>query len=242
MTGNHFIDGLEQTDREARLESLSVVNLSAGSVLMEQGDRVRTVHFPITASFANLTSTATGRKVQTAVIGAEGLSGLAPFMADAPCAWQVVCKTDGDAYAGSAILLRSLMEARVGFRRRLLKLAHYHQAQANQSAVCNAYHPVEQRLARWIMTVAETTGQSRITATQQAIAADLGVRRTSVVAGFQRLKRDHHVRHVRGHVDILDRAGLRASCCSCYGKLRSLARDLDVIRQDEPAAAPPAWI
>jgi CRP-like cAMP-binding protein len=228
MIGNHFIDGLPREDREALLGSLSVVGLAAGAVLVEQGRRVQTVHFPLTASLANFTSTPTGRCVQTAVIGVEGLSGLAPFMADAPCAWQVVCKTSGNAYAGSADALRGLMDDRPGFRRRLLGLAHYYQAQANQSAVCNAYHPVEQRLARWILTVAETAGDSGVTATQQDIAADLGVQRTSVVAGFQRLKRDRLVRHVRGRIEILNWPDLRAGSCSCYGKLRTLAQDLDV--------------
>ena len=236
MTGNHFLDRLPPADRDAVMAGLSPVTLTAGSLLIEQGRHVETVHFPTTAYLANVTLTPTGRRLQTAVIGREGLSGLAPFMAGMACAWEVNCPADGNAFAGSAARLRQLSDERPEFRRQLLALTHFYQAQSNQLAVCNAFHHVESRIARWILTVMERTGRDRLAVTQDDIAADLGIQRTSVVAGFQKLKRDHLVRHMRGRLEVANWAGLKARACSCYGRIESLAEEVDMVpvRESSP--------
>ncbi len=207
MTGNAFLDGLDVEDRDAVMDMLTEVSVAAGDILIEQGEPVGIAHFPTTANLANITHTPGGRQLQTAAVGSEGLSGLAPLMADVPCAWEVNCVAAGRALAGQADSLRRLSEERPGLRHRLLKLTHFYQAQANQLTVCTAFHSVEARVARWILTVTDRTGQRRLFTTQEAIAEDLGVQRTSIVAGFGSLKRAGLVRHLRGHLEVRDRAG-----------------------------------
>jgi CRP-like cAMP-binding protein len=229
MTGNHFLDTLEPDDRAAMLSILVAARLTVGEVLVEQGDTVRQVHFPTSAYLANVTLTPTGRRLQTAIIGREGMSGLAPFMADAPCAWQVVCQGEGEALFGSAARIRALMDERPSLRRQLLVLTHFYQAQANQLAVCNALHRVGPRVARWLLTASDLTRQQRMLLTQEDIANSLGVQRTSVVASFGELKREKAIRHRRGWLEIENRPALTRRACSCYRRLRTMAEELGVL-------------
>lgn len=229
MTGNHFLDTLDPDDHAAVLDVLEPVRLSAGQVLVEQGDPVRRVHFPTSAYLANVTLTPTGRRLQTAMIAREGVSGLAPFLADAPCAWQVVCQGEGEALVGAAGPIRALADARPAFRRRLLVLTHFYQAQSNQLAVCNALHRVGPRVARWLLTASDLTQERRLFLTQEDIAQSLGVQRTSVVSSFAELKREKAIRHSRGWMEIENRQLLTRQACSCYRRLRTMAEELEVL-------------
>lgn len=229
MTGNHFLDTLEQEDRDALLNLLEPTRLSSGEVLVEQGDPVTRVHFPTSAYLANVTLTPTGRRLQTAIVAREGMSGLAPFMADAPCAWQVVCQGEGEALAGSAARIRVLMDERPKFRHQLMVLTHFYQAQSNQLAVCNALHRVGPRIARWLLTASDLTQERRLLLTQEDISQSLGVQRTSVVSAFGDLKRAKAIRHSRGWLEIENRPALTRQACSCYRRLRTMAEELDVL-------------
>lgn len=239
MTGNHFLDTLAPDDRDAVVRNLGEVELSVGQTVIEQGDPVVTVHLPTRARLTNITHDDEGEQLQTAVVGSEGLSGLAPFMAASPCAWQVVCSAQGHAWAIPAETLRRLSEERAGLRRRLLVLTHFYQAQANQLALCNTLHTVEQRLARWILTVADRNGAEQLVMTQGQIAADLGVQRTSVVTAFQHAKADRLVRHARGRLTILNRPGLIARSCGCYRRMRAMELELEVFPRQAPPTVEP---
>lgn len=237
MTGNLFIDGLDKGDRDALAPLLTPMEIVTGAALIDQGAPVVTVHFPTTAYLTNITLTPAGRRLQTALIGAEGMSGLAPFMADVDCAWQVSSPSGGQVLAASADRLRALMDERPGFRRRLLALTHFYQAQANQLAVCNAFHRIEPRVARWILTTEDLTGHRIHDVTQDEIAGYLGVQRTSVVTAFSDLKSAGLIAHRRGWLEIRDRAGLEGRACSCYRQLRQLGVDIGVLPEIEVAPA-----
>lgn len=229
MTGNYFLDALDASDREALLAILRPVDLADGDVLIEQGAVIATVHFPITARLSNITTSPDGSHLETAVIGKEGLSGLAPYMASAPCAWQVVCTVGGSALAATADELRALADRLPGLRHRLLALTHFYQAQSSQLALCNTFHRATARLARWLLTTSDLTGVDGMRLTQEQIANALGVQRTSMVEAFAELKTNGLIRHTRSNMQIIDRAGLRRRACSCYDQLHAVALDLRVL-------------
>lgn len=229
MTDNYFIQALSRPDRDALLQALRPVTLRPGEVLIERDSVVDTAHFPLTAQLANVTLAAHGEHLETAVIGREGLSGLAPVMARTPSSWQVVCTVGGEALAGSAAALRSLADSRPTLRQRLLVLTHFYQAQANQLALCNTLHRVHARAARWLLTTSDLTGRSTFDMTQEQIADALGAQRTSMVEAFRDLKRDEILRHTRSRFEILDRPALIRRACGCYAQLHSLACDLNIL-------------
>jgi CRP-like cAMP-binding protein len=228
-TGNHFLDSLDPADFEALRPRLRSVKVSAGDILIEQDDAVATVHFPVGAQLANVTLLDSGEMIETSVVGYEGVSGLAPFMADAPCAWRVLVRAAGDALVMRASELRDLYHQSPTLLARLLVLTHYYQAQAVQTATCNAAHRVRPRVARWLLTASDFTPDEEILFTQEEMAAFLGAQRTSVVEAFSVLKRAGILRHARGRCRILDRARLVDEACSCYASMRERAEALRLL-------------
>ncbi|MFC7380052.1 Crp/Fnr family transcriptional regulator [Brevundimonas sp. GCM10030266] len=229
MPDNYFLDRLAPGDRDALIGILRPVSLRSGEVLIERDRVVDLVHFPVTAQLANVTLTPDGEHLETAVIGKEGLSGLAPVMARTPSSWQVNCTVGGSALVGAAEELRALADRRPGVRHRLLVLTHFYQAQANQLALCNILHRVPQRAARWLLTTSDLTGVSSFEMTQEQIAEALGVQRTSMVEAFGDLKKGRILRHTRSRFEILDRPALIRRACGCYAQLHDLACDLQIL-------------
>jgi len=229
VTGNYFLDALEPSDRDAVLRIVKPVDLADGDVIIHQDAKVATVHFPIRAQLSNITTASDGYQLETSIIGKEGLSGLAPFMASAACAWQVVCIVGGAALAAQADDLRALSDKRPGLHRRLLTLTHFYQAQANQLALCNTHHRATPRLARWLLTTSDLAEVNGLRITQEQIARALGVQRTSIVEAFAHLKAEGLIRHGRSRLELLDRPGLIRRACDCYSQLHSLALEQRIL-------------
>jgi CRP-like cAMP-binding protein len=223
---NEFLDRLDAADAAALQPALRRVELTVGQVLVEQEAAIEAVHFPAGAQLANVVRFSDGGGVETSVIGREGVSGLAPFMADQPCAWEVAVRAAGPAWTAPARVLRALSAERPGLRERLLLLTHFYQAQAAQSAACSARHRVRPRVARWLLTAADLEPEGPVRFTQEEFATLLGVQRTSVSAAVTQLKAMGAVRHLRNVITIQDRGALEREACECYQSLRRRAQGL----------------
>jgi CRP-like cAMP-binding protein len=92
--------------------------------------------------------------------------------------------------------------------------------QAQQSAACNAIHPLEARLCRWMLHVQDTLQEDVIALTQELLSHMLGVRRTSVSLCAHALQKSGLIQYARGKIKIVDRAGLEESACECYANIR----------------------
>lgn len=228
-TGNHFLDSLSPDDAQALRPRLTSVILAPDEVLIRQGEDAHTVHFPIGSLLANVVRLEDGPAVETALVGREGLSGLAPVMASAPCSWEVVARRGGEALSLPAEALRQRAADSASFRARLMVLTAHYQSQAAQTAACNGVHRLSQRLARWLLTAADLCGDDRVDLTQEAFAALLGARRTTVTEAATALKRDGALAYGRGRVRISDRARLEARACGCYRAERQRMSRLGVM-------------
>lgn len=217
---NRFLARLDPDD-VAALRPLAVrVAVGLDQIVVRQGAVVDAVHFPIDAQFANLVRFQDGRAIETAVVGHEGVTGLAPFMANTPCAWEIVCRSPGDAWAVSAKRLRQLARDRPSLMDRLMQLTDLYQAQAAQSAACNALHGVPQRLARWILTAADLSPNASLFFRQDELARLIGARRSTVSEAASELKRRRLIGYSRGVIRVLDRRGLEAASCECHAMLK----------------------
>lgn len=224
--GNAVLDDLAAEDREALAPFLRRVDLQLGQTLILQGAPVETVHFPAGAQFANVVQLEDGRRVETAVVGMEGVSGLAPFMARSPCDWCVSVRAPGGAWAIKADALRRRSLISPPLMDQLLRLSNFYQTQAAQTAACNALHEIHPRVARWLLTADDLSDGSALYFTQEELAAMLGVRRTSINDAMGALKAAKTVRYSRGVIKSLDRPALEAQACECYQVLRDRMRDV----------------
>lgn len=229
---NLFIDRLDPEDAALLRPLLRRVSVTVDQIVVDQGAPIEQVHFPIDAQFANLIRFDDGSAVETAVVGNEGMTGLAPFMADKGCAWEIVCRAAGEAYVIGVGPLRALALERPGLMRRLLALTDLYQAQAAQTAACNALHSAPQRVAKWILTADDLSPREVLDFRQEELARLVGARRATVSEAASELKRRKIIAYMRGAIRILDRPGLEAAACDCY---RMLKPRLDAVSDDKSA-------
>jgi CRP-like cAMP-binding protein len=226
---NQVLQSLNEVDRAALDPHLAEVSLVKGQVLTEQDHAVEAVYFPETADLANVMVFDDGRAVETSTVGSEGVSGLAAFMAKAPCTWRIVVQIEGSGLKLAADVFRRQVEASPELLTRALQLTHDYQSQAAQSAACNAIHEVTPRLARWLLLVQDRTNQVDIALTQGDIATLLGVQRTTINAAAGELRAAGAISYRRGTVRINDRSVLRAMTCNCYDAQRRRSEALGIV-------------
>jgi len=219
-TDNRFIASLLPEDIAALRPLLRRVSVTVDQIVVDQGAPLDQVHFPVDAQFANLIRFSNGSAIETAVIGNEGVTGLAPFMADLSCAWEIVCRASGEAYVASAPAFRALAVERPTIMVRLLALTDLYQAQAAQAAACNAEHAVPDRIARWFLTADDLSPRDVMIFRQEELARLIGARRSTVSEAASQLKRRKLVSYNRGIIRIIDRPGLEAAACECYRMLK----------------------
>lgn len=226
---NQVLASLNETDRTALEPHLQAVTLEKGAVLTEQDQAVEDVYFPETADLANVMVFADGRAVETSTVGSEGVSGLAAFLAGAPCSWRIVVQIEGTAWRLEADIFRRQVESSPTLLMRALQLTHDYQSQAAQTAACNAIHEVTPRLARWLLLVQDRTDQVDIALTQGDIATLLGVQRTTINSAAAELRTAGAIEYRRGRVHIEDRSVLRRMSCDCYDAQRRRSEALGIV-------------
>ena len=125
-----------------------------------------------------------------------------------------------------------------GLHTLLLRYAQALMTQIAQTAVCNQHHSMEKRLCRWLLSCLDRSSSNDLTVTQQTIAVALGVRREGVTEAAGRLQRAGFICYHRGHIRVLDRAGLEKQACECYQVVKT---EFDRLLPDATAtqAAPP---
>jgi CRP-like cAMP-binding protein len=123
-------------------------------------------------------------------------------------------------------------------QRLLLRYTQALMAQMTQTAVCNRHHSVEQQLCRWLLTTLDRVPSGQIVMTQELVAGMLGVRREGITAAAGRLQDAGFIRSRRGHIAVLERAGLETLVCECYAVVKNeFRRLLSEVRQPQGAAA-----
>ncbi len=217
---NLFIARLDPEESALLRPLLRRITVAVDQIVVDQGAPVEQVHFPIDAQFANVVRFSDGSAIETAVVGNEGMTGLAPFMANKGSGWEVLCRAAGEAWVAPVGPLRALISERPRLAARLLSLTDLYQAQAAQTAACNAQHSAAQRIAKWILTADDLSPRDQLEFRQEELARLIGARRTTVSEAASQLKRRKVIAYRRGTIRILDRAELEAVACECYSMLR----------------------
>jgi Crp-like helix-turn-helix domain len=115
---------------------------------------------------------------------------------------------------------RLLDEGNSDLHQRLYRYTHVLFNQIGQLVVCNRLHLIAQRCARWLLLTHDRMGRGDFLLTHDSLAQMLGVRRASVTEVAGRLQQAGLIRYRRGVIQVLDRAGLEAACCECYGVMQ----------------------
>jgi len=207
-------------DARAVLEpDVDLVELEAGELVFSRGADVGQSLFPSGQTMVSMiVDLAGGRSIEVASIGQEGAIGGIVSCGHAPAFTRAVTLVGGPALR---VPMRALEQAkhRSEFIANLFcRYSDYLLAQVMQSLACNAFHSVQERTCRWLLTAQDRAGD-RIDLTQEAFAGLLGVQRTTVNAVVQLLQDENLITKRRGTLRIVDRAGLKRRSCECYDVL-----------------------
>lgn len=221
MLRNLTLAAMADDDMAALRPHLKEQAVASGQVLIPQGSRIEIVYFPATAGLMNAVTFSDGRSAETFAMGVEGVSGLAPFMADLPCAWSVEVKQEGIVISLPASRLRTRVNESPALRQLLLRRVSDYQAQAALGVACATLHRINNRLARLLLVHTDRLQSDRLRITQEDLAHLLGCQRTTVTASARELKARRIIRYLRGVIQILDRPALMDQACECYALQRS---------------------
>jgi CRP-like cAMP-binding protein len=220
-TGNHLLAALTHEELARLAPHLEVVPLTLGEVLYEPGDTLRHVYFPTNCIVSLLHVTESGASAEIAVVGNEGLIGIALFMGGESTSSRAVVQS-----AGSALRLPG-QKLKDEFNRHgdlLWLMLRYTQAlitQMSQTALCNRHHSIDQQLCRWLLLSLDRLPGNQLTMTQELIANMLGVRREGVTEAAGKLQRQSVIEYSRGHIKVLDRPQLERLSCECYSVVKT---------------------
>jgi CRP-like cAMP-binding protein len=204
------------------LAGLESVALTFGEVLYEPGERIRHVYFPNDSLVSLLTPVAGHLALEVGMVGREGMVGI-------PLSWgsdvsPVRALVQG---AGEAMRMKSARFCREirktpQLQREVNRYAAALMAQITQTAVCNRFHVVEARLARWLLMTRDRVRSDEFRLTHEFLGHMLGVRRAGVTTAARALQGRKLISYSRGKIRILDQRGLESACCACYELVKDM--------------------
>src|ERR1043166_6406407 len=218
---NQILAALPMDEYQRLLPKLEPLPLVFGEVIYESGDLIRNVYFPTSGIISLLAAVEDRATLEVGIVGREGMVGLPAFMGVKTSRNRAVVQGAGAAMRMKASALPSECEKSGSLTRLLRRYTHSRLTQIAQGAACNRFHPIDARLARWLLMTRDRMGTDGFRLTQEFLANMLGVRREGVNKAACAIQQKHLISYSRGNLLILDRVGLRAMACHCYGIIKA---------------------
>jgi CRP-like cAMP-binding protein len=157
-----------------------------------------------------------GSGVEAGTVGREGLVGLSTAFDSTRMIERWISQVPGRVARMSVLDFRRHIDADETLRILLQRYTLSFMAALSQSVACNRLHVLVERCARWLLLTHDRVGRDEFMLTQEFMAFMLGVRRPGVSVAAAALQQAGFISYARGHVRILDRAGLESASCECY--------------------------
>jgi CRP-like cAMP-binding protein len=218
---NHLLAALPAADYKRLLPKLEFVPLPLAWAVYESDKAQSYVYFPTTSIVSLLYVMQDGSSAEIAVVGNEGVVGIALFMGGESTPSRAVVQSAGDAYRLKGSILKREFDHGGPIQYLLLRYTQALITQMTQTAVCNRHHSVEQQLCRWLLlSLDRLLPSNELTMTQELISNMLGVRREGVTEAAGRLQAAGLIQYYRGKITVLDRVKLEARVCECYAVVK----------------------
>ena len=156
------------------------------------------------------------RSSEVGLIGSEGMIGLPVALGIAVSPFRAVVQGGGTAMRMKIVDFRREFSESSALKRELFLFTHLLMIQIAQTAACNRFHRVSQRMARWILMTSDRIKSNEFRITQEFLALMLGVRRVGISMAASELRERKLLAYRRGNFTILNHRGLVASACECY--------------------------
>jgi CRP-like cAMP-binding protein len=213
---NRLLAALPKNEYRQLLPDLEQFPLNFGELIYRPGAVVRHVYFPSSGIVSLLADVEDGGSLEVGIVGREGMAGMSVFMGVKTSPNRVLVQGAGSALRMKAATLRRITDNDGTLSRLLRRYSYSLWVQLSQSSVCNLYHPIDARLARWLLMTRDRMEANEFLITQDFLSSMLGVRREGVNKAAGKLQQQRLISYTRGTLTILKPAGLAALACRCY--------------------------
>lgn len=220
LSTNQLLSALPLEEYQRLLPHLERISLTLGKVLYEPGNSITEVYFPNEAMLSLVSIMTDGSTTEVGLVGNEGMIGLPVILGGNYSMSQVIVQVQGTATKLNAELLKKEFLKGGKLQKLLLLYTQARLSQISLIAACKSHHTVEQRLARWLLTVNDCIMKDDLPLTQKFISQMLGVRRASVTEAALVLQKLKIISYNRGHIKILKRDKLEKTACECYASIK----------------------
>lgn len=219
FAGNRLLSTFSREARALVEPHGEMIEFSPGDTVLTRGEAVRASVFPVGPTMVTMTiALSGGRTAEVASVGREGAVGGIVSCGHAPAFSLAEVLVPGPAFRVPMDALEDAKSRSPFIGNLFCRFSDYLLAQVMQSVVCNSFHSISERAARWLLHAQDRAGD-RIELTQEAFAGLLGVQRTTVNAVIQELSAEGLIATGRGRIHVTDRAGLKRRACECYERL-----------------------
>jgi CRP-like cAMP-binding protein len=191
-----------------------------GEVLYEPGDTLTHVYFPITAIVSLLYVMRNGESAEIAIVGSEGVVGVALFMGGGSTSSRALVQSAGGAFRLSAALMKREFDQGGPVLHLLLRYTQALMTQMVQTAACNKHHSLDQQLCRWLLLSLDRLQGKQMQMTRKLIAHMLGVTPERATEAALKLKALGLINYEGGLIEVLDRTALEKRSCECYAVVK----------------------
>lgn len=218
---NKLLAALPKKDYEGLSRHLEEVPLVFGEVLYRPNTPIADVYFPNRGIISLLAGVNERSTLEVGFVSDDGMVGLGVFLGVNSSPNRAVVQGAGSALKMKATIFLRQCQSNSTLQRVLQRYAHSVLMQVTQYAVCNQFHTVDARLARWLLMTNDRMGNNEFQLTQEFMSNMLGVRREGVSMAAGNLQKRKLIKYSRGRLQVLDRLGLEATTCSCYAIIKS---------------------
>ena len=216
LIANKLLAALPKKEYQAMQSQLEEIPLVFAKTLYRTQVPISDVYFPNNGVISLLAGLNEHATLEVGLVGSEGILGLAVFMGVSVSQNRAVVQGEGSAMRMKATAFRRECNNGGALPGILRRYTHSLLTQITQTAVCNQFHSIEARLARWLLLTHDRMERDEFQLTQEFLSNMLAVRRESVNKAASKLQKRTLISYSRGNLKVLDRAGLEATSCGCY--------------------------
>lgn len=219
-SANQLLMALPPGEYKHLIPYLEPVSLVLGQIIYEPGQSIKEVYFPSGAMISLVSIMKDGSTTEIGLVGSEGMIGLPVFLGGGIITNRAIVQVEGNAIKIDASVLKSEFDRGEQLQKKLLLYTQARLTQISQVAACKSHHLIEERLARWLLSVNDCVNKPELPLTQKFISEMLGVRRASVTEAAIALQKAGFISYSRGQITILNRKELEQAACECYGLIQ----------------------
>ena len=213
---NALLAALSAKECERLVNDLELVPLTLGQVLYDAGQTMSHVYFPLNCIISLLYVMKNGESAEIAIVGNEGMIGIALFMGGESTQSRAIVQNAGHAYRLKAQVLKDEFYSGGALMRLLLMFASALITQMVQTAACNRHHPIDKQLCRWMLLSLDRLGSNQISMTEKLIGNMLGLSAADVTKAANVLQKAGLIHYNAGAITVLNRRGVEKRSCECY--------------------------